>query len=267
MADVADLVRGHYGGAGLEETILAALREAGLDPEALTVEQLAHVDQLHLGGAPATAHLLQLLALSPDSRLLDVGCGLGGPARLAASQLGCRVVGIDLSADFIAVARRLTARVGLSALVEHSVSSGAALELDDGSFDAAMMIHVGMNIPDKAAVFAEVRRVLRSGATFGLFEQMKTGPGTAAYPLPWAEDERSSFVASPESYAADLEAAGFVVEHTENRAAAMATAGPTTQGLSPAAVFGPRFAERLHNNLDAVRAGVIQPVLMVARAR
>jgi MPBQ/MSBQ methyltransferase len=267
MADVADLVRGHYGGAGLEDAILRALRDAGMDADTLTAEQLAPVDQLHMGGAPATRHLLDQLALDTGSRLLDVGCGIGGPARLAAELVGCRVVGIDLAPDFIDVARRLTARLGLSELVEHRVSAGEVLDLEDGSFDAAMMIHVGMNIPDKAAVFAEVRRVLRAGGAFGLFEQMRTGTGAPTYPLPWAEDERSSFVATPEEYTDALETTGFAVEQVDNRTAGVIPAGGGAPRLSPATVFGPPFTERLAHNVQAARAGIIQPVLIVARAR
>lgn len=266
MVEVGDLVRGHYGGPGLEDAILTALREAGIDLHALTADQLAPVDQLHLGGAPATRHLLDQLALDPGSQLLDVGCGIGGPARSAAAVVGCRVLGVDLSPDFVDVARRLTARVGLSELVEHRVSAGEALDLEDGSCDAAMMIHVGMNIPDKAAVFAEVRRVLRVGGVFGLFEQMRTGTGPPTYPLPWAEDERSSFVATPEDYANSLEATGFAVESVENRTAALLVPSEGPHRLSPAAVFGPPFTQRLAHNLQAARAGLIQPVLMVARA-
>jgi hypothetical protein len=85
--------------------------------------------------------------------------------------------------------------------------------------------------------------------------------------LPWAEDERSSFLASSASYQGDLEAAGFVLEHSEPLTSAMAPSGGTRPRLSPAAVFGARFTERLGNNLAAARAGTVQPVLMVARAR
>ena len=113
-----------------------------------------------------------------------------------------------------------------------------------------MIIHVGMNIPDKPAVFAEVRRLLKPGGTFGLYEQMQVGEGVPNYPLPWAEDERSSFVEAPEAYALALESNGFVVEQTEDRR--RATAGPPgpEPRLSPAAVFGPSFAERIGNNIS-----------------
>jgi SAM-dependent methyltransferase len=266
MHDIDELVRGHYGGADFESAILAALHDAGRNTDALTVEDLAPVDQLHLGGLPATRYLLQQLDLDQQTRLLDVGCGIGGPARVASAQYACPTVGIDLSPDFVTAARSLTQRVRLSALVHHQVASGDHLDFKDGSFSRAMLIHVGMNIPDKRAVFTEVRRVLQPGGWFGLFEQMQVGDGAPSYPLPWAEDERSSFLTSPETYQADLEAAGFVVERCENRTAAASPVGGARPTLSPAAVFGAKFTERLGNNLAAARAGIIQPVLMVARA-
>ncbi len=263
--DVSDLVRQHYGGDDLETAILAGLAAAGVDTDHVTVEDLAAVDQLHAGFSPATRYLLEQLDLERDSRLLDVGCGIGGPARMAASWYGCSVTGVDLSPRFVEVARSLTARVGLSELVDHQVSAGDRLSVADGSFDRAMMVHVGMNIPDKAAVFTEVQRVLRPGGLFVLFEQMLIREAQLSYPLPWAEDERSSFVVSPAAYESALLRAGFTVARTEDRTAATA-GGPGPQPrLSPAAVFGPPFMERIANNIADTRAGTLAPVLLVAR--
>lgn len=274
--DVADLVRQHYGGDDLAAGILAALTAAGADVEHLTSGQLSPVDQLHAGFADATRHLLDQLELESGARLLDVGCGIGGPARMAAADHGCRVTGVDLSPDFVAAARTLTAAVGLGDRVEFRVGAGDGLGVDAGSFDAAMLVHVGMNIPDKSAVFGQVRRALRDGGRFAVFEQMRTADGDLPYPLPWAEDARSSFVASPDDYADALRAAGFTIISTDDRSAQ--TSGPPgppadppgppadPPGLTPAAVFGPRFVERIGNNLAAARAGLLSPVLIVAEA-
>ena len=270
--DVADLVRGHYGGVDLHAGILAGLTAAGVDADRLTVDDLSAVDQLHAGFSGATRHLLGHLDLRPDTRLLDVGCGIGGPARLAAAEFGCRVTGVDLSPDFVATARSLTTLVSLTDRVDFRVASGEDLGVDDASFDAAMMVHVGMNIPDKAAVFTDVRRALRDGGTFAVFEQMRVGDGDLPYPLPWAEDDRSSFVASPAEYARDLGSAGFSVIVTEDRTAE--TSGPPgppgppdgSPSLSPMAVFGPEFGRRIGNNIAATRAGLLAPVLILAEA-
>ena len=264
--DVQDLVRQHYGDSDLGGRILDGLRDAGVDIDQLTIDDLAALDQLHAGFLPATRYLLEQLDLDDQTRLLDVGCGIGGPSRVAAATYRCPVVGIDLSPDFIRVGQQLTERVGLAGLVDLRVASGDRIDLADASFDRAMIIHVGMNIPDKPAVFAEVRRVLKPGATFGVYEQMQVGAGAPSYPLPWAEDERSSFVGTPEAYATALESTGFVVERTEDRRSA--TAGPPAPEprLSPAAVFGPSFAERIANNISATRAGILAPMVMLARA-
>ena len=264
--DIGDLIRSHYSGDDLAGGILAALAAAGRDPGSVTVDDLAAVDQLHAGGPDSTRYLFAQLHLGPTTRLLDVGSGIGGGARLAAAEFGCPVVGVDLSPDFVATAERLGDLVGLSSGVEFVVCSAADTGLPDASFDRASLIHVGMNMPDKAVVFAEVHRLLERGGVFGLYEQMRVGPGDLGYPLPWAVDERSSFVASPEEYVRDLSSAGFRVVRQENRMAAVARGGPGPGGLDQAAVFGPVFAERIGNNLAAARAGVLAPILLIAVA-
>jgi ubiquinone/menaquinone biosynthesis C-methylase UbiE len=177
------------------------------------------------------------------------------------------VTGIDLSPDFVDLARRLTARVGLTDDVVFDVGSATDLPYGDGSFARAMLNHVGMNIPDKARVFAEVRRVLEDGGLFAVYEQMRTGDGELTFPMPWADSETTSFVESRERYTELLRTAGFSVEHDEDRAAAVAAAGPAPPGaLTPGDLVGPSFAERIGNNIAATMAGVLSPVLMVARA-
>ena len=265
--DVADLVRDHYSGDDLEGAVLDALRRAGADLDALRVEDLAGLDQLHAGFVPATEHLLDQLDLDRTSRLLDVGCGVGGPARLAAHRHGCRVTGIDLSPDFVDLARSLTARVGLTEQVTFDVGSATDLPYDDASFGRAMLIHVGMNLPDKAAVFAEVRRVLQRDGLFAVYEQMRIGDGDLSFPMPWADDGSSSCVERREGYADMLRSAGFEVDHDEDRAAAVGAQGPPAAGaLTPADLFGPAFVERVGNNVAAMLAGTLAPVVMVARA-
>lgn len=263
--DADGLVAAHYGAGDAEGAILGALAAAGRDVEALTVADLAPVDELHAGSRAATMYLLERLDLAATARLLDVGSGLGGAARAAAAAFGCQVDGVDLTPEFVRTATALTGRVGLAGRVSFTATTGDTLPFGDGTFDRAMMIHVGMNIEGKAAVFAEVRRVLRPGGRFGLFEQVRASDGPLPYPLPWAEDERSSFVATPASYIADLTRAGFDVELVEDRTAEVG--GPPPAGpLGPHVVFGPGFAERIGNNVAATRAGLLAPVVIVARA-
>ena len=261
------IVREHYGRDDLESVILDALRGAGVDVDALRVDDLGALDQLHAGFLPATEHLLHALQLTATTRLLDVGAGIGGPARLAAARFGCPVTGIDLSPDFVAVARSLTERVGLTERVTFDLGSATAMPYDDASFSRAMLNHVGMNIPDKDLVFAEVRRVIEPDGRFAVYEQMRVGDGDLTYPLPWAEDSSSSFVETRGRYAELLLAAGFRIETDDDRTAAVAAAGPPPAGaLTPAAVFGPGFTQRIGNNISDTIAGKLSPVLIVGRA-
>jgi MPBQ/MSBQ methyltransferase len=267
--DVQQTVRSHYSREGLAGVVLTAVAEAGADLDHLRPDDLGSVDQLHLGGAAATAHLLRRLDLSADAPLLDVGGGLGGPARAAAAGWDCPVVSVDLSPDFVEAARTLTAQVGLTDRVEHLLGSADRLDLETGRFRRAMMVHVGMNLPDLEAVFTEVRRVLADGGRFGLFEQVRTGSGELTYPLPWAAEESSSFLVGLDALTGALTAAGFVVEEVEDRTAAVpevAARPPGPPPLSPATVFGPGFAERLRNDVAAIRAGLLAPVVVLARA-
>jgi MPBQ/MSBQ methyltransferase len=262
--DVRELVTNHYSGGDLSAAILAALAEGGVDTEHLGPADLFPVDQLHAGGAAATQHVLERLEVGPGVRLLDVGCGIGGTSRMAA-MTGAEVTGIDLTPDFVAAAEKLTERVGLGERVTYVTTPGESAPFEDASFDAAVMVHVGMNIPRKTVVFSQVHRVLAPGARFAMFEQMRTDDEDLPYPMPWAVDERSSFVETPAEYVAHLEAAGFTVDDVEDYTAA--TAGPPPAGrLSPVAVFGPAFAERVGNNVAATRAGLLGAFVIVARA-
>jgi 2-polyprenyl-3-methyl-5-hydroxy-6-metoxy-1,4-benzoquinol methylase len=147
------VVAGHYGRGRLEESILEALVREGKDLEKLVAADIAAVDEFHVGGIESTQELANHMELRAGLRLLDVGSGIGGPARYFAAEHGCRVTGIDLTEDFVRVARSLTARTKLDGLVEFRQGSALELPFDAGSFDGAYMIHVGMNVADKAGIF------------------------------------------------------------------------------------------------------------------
>jgi MPBQ/MSBQ methyltransferase len=260
-----ETVREHYSGDDLEARVLETLRATGVDVNAMTVVDLNGVDQLHAGGVASIEHLLDALEVSTETRLLDVGAGAGGVARVAAARNGCRVTGIDLTSDFVDLARKLTERVGLTDRVTFDVGSATDMPYEDGAFDRAMLVHVGMNIEAKDRVFAEVRRVLEPDGLFAVYEQMRVDDGELTYPLPWAENDSSSFVETRARYVELLRAAGFRIERDEDRTAAVA--GPPPPGaLTPGDLFGPGFAERIGNNIAATMNGILAPVLIVARA-
>jgi SAM-dependent methyltransferase len=271
---VDEQVTGHYGRPGMLRAILAAAERAGLDPDGLAASDLSAVDEFHLGGLAATRSLLDLLAPAPGSRLLDVGSGIGGPARVAASQYACTVTGVDLTPEFTELATDLTARVGLDDRVTFRTADAVALPFPDGSFDVATMIHVGMNMPEKARVFAEVRRVLETGGRFAIFDQMLTGTEQPAYPEPWAGDPSASFLSTTQEYRTMLSDAGFGVDTEEDRTQAgidfftamraASEGGPPPFGLH--VLFGPEWPVRAGNNLKALEDGTLAATVMVARA-
>jgi ubiquinone/menaquinone biosynthesis C-methylase UbiE len=175
----------HYGREDLFGAITAALRAAGKDVERLTVEDLAPFDELHVRGGQATEELGAGLALDEAMHVLDIGCGIGGPARRLAAASGCRVTGLDLSAEYCRAGTLLTERVGLDR-VSFRQGSALAMPFEDGAFDAAYSQHAAMNIPDKARVYGEIARVLEPGGRLGIYDLLQGPGGEVIYPTPWA---------------------------------------------------------------------------------
>jgi ubiquinone/menaquinone biosynthesis C-methylase UbiE len=265
----------HYTHGSLLPTMLDGLKKMGKDPERFAASDLSTGDELHLGWLPATIALAKDLRLAPGMHVLDVGSGLGGPARYFAEAHKCRVTGIDLTEEFVQTATELTRRCGLSDLVNFHQGSALDLPFEAGTFDAATLIHVGMNIKDKARLFAEVRRALKPGALFGVYDVMRAGEGNLPYPMPWAKTIETSFVETPESYRGLLSAAGFKIETEEDRRAfvldrAREMRAKIEQDGIPAlnqhALLGPAARERLGNVMATLERGTIAPIQMIARA-
>jgi ubiquinone/menaquinone biosynthesis C-methylase UbiE len=221
MPDTGDVER-HYARSGLTDRLLAALASAGKDIDKLTTADLAPLDQFHSRRLRATEELAAMLAPRPGDRLIDIGSGLGGPARYLAPECGCRVVGIDLTADFVAAALELTRRAGLSDKVDFRQGSALDLPFPDESFDLAWSQNVAMNIGDRARLYAEMRRVLKPGGRAAL-QDVAQGPGGAPYyPLMWADTPQTSFLFTPEETRAQIAAAGFeIVTWQDNTEAAL----------------------------------------------
>ncbi len=265
----------HYGDGSIEERILGALRSTGKDVEHLTTDDLAPVDEFHIGGRPATVEIAAVMALAPGMHLLDVGCGIGGPARYFATHHGARISGIDLTPEFIDTARALTIRLHLEHLVSWHCGSALNLPFESASFDGAYIFHVGMNISDKAQLFGEVRRVLKPGSVFAVYEVMRTGTGDLSFPLPWAQTDETSFVGSPEHYRELLQTAGFSITGERNRREAalefFAAMRAGAEGLAPSPlglplVMGPTAPLKIGNMIACLGSDVIAPVEMICRA-
>ncbi|MGZ8410704.1 MAG: class I SAM-dependent methyltransferase [Hyphomicrobium sp.] len=190
----------HYTHGALERAVLEALLASGKDLETLAPSDLSSVDEFHLGWLAATIALAENLSLESGMHVLDVGSGIGGPARYFAETYGCRVTGIDITGEFVTVASALTRRCGLADVVSFCRASALAMPFANTVFDAATLIHVGMNVADKARLFREVRRVLRSGARFGVYDVVDAAGLPLPYPMPWAATVETGFLADASSY-------------------------------------------------------------------
>jgi SAM-dependent methyltransferase len=209
----------HYARGDVGAAIIAALEAAGKDVSRLGLDDLAQVDEFHARGRAATVELTVALGLSAGMRVLDVGSGVGGPSRYVAATYGCHVVGIDLTEEFCRAAALLSERVGLGDRTEYRPGDARATPFADGAFDAAYTQHVAMNIADKAGLYAEVSRVLKPGARFGIYDLLRGDGGEVLYPVPWARDPATSFVVRPGELRALLETAGFDVVSWRDTAA------------------------------------------------
>jgi SAM-dependent methyltransferase len=271
--DRAD-VETHYTRSVIGETILAALKAAGKDIEHLTIEDLAPVDEFHSRRRLATVELATMLAPGARDHVLDIGSGIGGPSRYLAATFGCRVTGLDLTAEFCRVAADLARRTGLDQRVDYRQGDATAMPFPDASFDLAWLQNAAMNIADRARLYGEIRRVLKPRGRFAL-QDVTAGPGgTPHYPVPWARDRAISFLVSPEATRAQLEASGFrilawedktdtaLAEIQAERARLKANpAPPSVLGIQ--LILGVDFGAMMKNsarNLEERRTGLINAV-------
>jgi SAM-dependent methyltransferase len=266
-------VAGHYSHGSLEAAILAGLQAMARDRDHIQPDDLAAIDEFHIGGRAATEQLAMQLGLKPGMSLLDMGSGLGGAARFFAGQHGCQVTGLDLTPEYVSVATRLTDLVGLSEKAQFRVGSALDLPFPDGSFDRATLLHVGMNIPDKARLCGEVHRVLKSGGLFAIYDVMRTGDEEIEFPVPWAATPSTSFLQTPEHYRQALTHAGFEIKSERNRhvvgieffkamRARIAESGPPPLGLH--ILMGQDAPIKTGNMLRNLEEARIAPVEMIA---
>jgi len=270
MLDAIDDVHDHYRATGLTERLKTAL--AAFGPERLTPQQLAALDQFHTRGLAATAELGKHARITAATSVLDVGSGIGGPARFLAASYGCKVTGIDLSEEFVDAASYLTERTGQSGQVSFKIGSALALPFNDSGFDVVLLQHVAMNIADRPLLYREIRRVLKSGGRFATFDIVLNG-GDLHYPVPWARTPATSFLLTADATRAAIEPAGFRTltwqdgtEAAKAWIAQLRAAGPLP---SPnlGIVVGPDFPElaaNLGRNLMEGRVGILTAVFEAA---
>jgi len=231
-------ISSHYARDDLLERLRAWLVEDGADPDHPDIEALAHYDHFHGRGLEATSEIADALDIAPTDDLLDIGSGLGGPARYFAQRFGCRVTGIDLTAEFCEVARELTRLLELEDRVTIEHGNALAMPFADARFDGAYSMNVSMNIKDKSALYREVGRVLKPGAWL-VFSELLRGTGAEPdYPTPWARSAEASFLSTLEDTRRALEDAGFEITATrttvqENLAFAARSRAMVERGEKP----------------------------------
>jgi ubiquinone/menaquinone biosynthesis C-methylase UbiE len=214
---MADRVAGHYSeNLQLADVISQSLRSAGKNLEKLTTADLATVDEFHIRGRKATLELAAPMNLNSDSHVLDIGSGLGGPARTVAETYGCRVTGIDLTRAFCDAANTMSDWVGLAKRVSFKQGDATNLPFADRQFDAAMTIHVAMNIANKDKMYAEARRVIKPGGVFAVYDVLQGEGGEVLYPVPWARDPSISHLATPDQMKSLLIGARFKLLYVQD---------------------------------------------------
>lgn len=273
MSKIAD----HYSSGTLLARLNAALADDGADPAHPTMAALAPYDQFHGRGLDATEEVAGILTVAPTDRLLDIGSGIGGPARYMAQRFGCRVTGIDLTAEFCEVARHLTRLLGLEAQVDFELGDALSMPFKDSSFEGAYSMNVSMNIADKAALYCEIRRVLKPGGWLMLSELAKGTGAPLEYPTPWAASAGESFLSTPDETVKGLDAAGFeIVQFRDTseevkawgaKSRAMVERGEKMPHRAVQLIHGEKALPAMRNSSRGVAEGRIVPIEVLSRRK
>ena len=272
MAEDIEHIRDYYSPGDLYDRILEGLNRLGLDLSEVTVDDLQPVDEFHIRGDAATRELIELAAFTPDLHILDVGCGIGGSTRRLAHETGCRVTGIDLSAEYIDTAERLTELLNMQDRVDFRAASALDLPFADDEFDGVWSLQMNMNVEDKLSWLSETRRVLKPAGRAVLYEVCGGAVTPQYFPVPWAQDQPMSFLVPPDAFRETLLAAGFEIavwnDRTEVARQAFANVKepvgePTLPALGVYMLVGEDIATKawnLHRNLEEDRVTLIETV-------
>jgi SAM-dependent methyltransferase len=270
-------VSAHYSRGNLLARLNAALLEDGVDPGRPSIETLAPYDQFHGRGLEATEEIAGLMEGGPADHILDIGSGIGGPARYFANAFGCRITGIDLTPEFCDVARHLTRLLGFEARIRFEVGDALAMPFADASFDGAYSMNVSMNIAEKGAFYREIYRVLKPGAWLVLSEVAKGEGGELDYPTPWAASSHTSFLSTPEETRRGILQAGFDDVRLRNtleearafgaRSRAMVERGEKPPHRAVMLIHGELATQAMANTSRGLLEGRIVPIEVLARKR
>ncbi len=273
MSD-AKAIADHWGQGDIFGRIVSALQQMSKPLDSLTVEDLAPVDHFHARGLPATVELVDRLPIRTGHHLVDIGCGLGGPARYIARRFGCTVSGLDITPAFVEAANKLTALLRMEQQVRIELGDGQHLPYANASFDGGYTQHVTMNVSDRAQFYREAFRVLKPGAFFALTEHALGPTGAPHHPVPWSADGSGAYLVTADETQAYLLAAGFeaiTVEHTGPKYAAGYQAAiekaehGTLPPLGTHLLLGDTALQKTRNAARNIVEGRTDPIQVVCR--
>lgn len=265
--DIERSVSSHYGWSGLMETIEEEIRRHGIEPQEVTVAQLAPVDNYHWLRLAGTLALAEAVAITSTERVLDVGGGIGGPARQLAYRFECHVTVLDVTPEYCAVGEKLSEWTGLDERVTFVPASALDMPFADDSFDVVWTQHATMNIADKERLYGEIARVVRPGGRFAMFDVLAGPRQPIHFPVPWASEQSFSFLLSPEETRALITQVGFreltwMTDQDEAFESVLATPDPLAEpvqsddGLNPGLLNGPdgpRMGANVQRNMEEGR--------------
>ena len=239
------------------EAFKGGLHTAGKDLDALSSVDLAPVDQFHIRGIEAIRDLISQAGIGREDHVLDLGCGLGGPARVLAATTGCTVTGFDLDRASIEAGNQLSAWTGLTDKVSLRQADATHIPEGDNRYDAAWTIHVGMFVKDRHAFYEEAARLLKPGGTFIVFDPVRRADTDYHYPLPWARTPEEDYNLTRAELEQHLVDVGFEITRSESKRqvclewfeaqekAVAKRGGPPPLGLH--LIVGPNFKEISQN--------------------
>ncbi len=260
----------HYGKVSILDSILEKLKINKIDPDNLTRKDLETFEDFHIGGKLATHHLAEFANFPKGAKVLDIGCGIGGPARTLAEDYGCKVVGVDLTEAYVHAATQLTSMLRMEDKVSFSQGDATGtLPFESKEFDYVWLQHVTMNIEDKKNLFKEVHRLLKDDGKLVFYEIIKGNDQPIAYPVFWSPTDELSFLVNKNSYKSALEDAGLVEQVWEDKSQFasdwfqkmldnMKASGPPKLGLK--VIIADDVPIKAKNILDGINEGKLQVV-------